>query len=320
MSETEASKDSMVSASYKLSHSTSYSRLPLIIILQDYGDTLWESSPPVDKAITETTNPPFLSTPLEVRHMIYNLVLVGEHEIVPYPASWEWDAASKPHPSPALLAVNRQISDEARRILYGKNQWRLPASAHRSHRPMFDDYPWLFRNVTVFFDGRDLPESEKTQLALSVHADPPVSQFIADKPAATARHIHSSYLVNIAEEWRAKASILRAMTGAERLTINVETLLCPSGCCRMKVMKGTFCDSFLKTMRFDITGKHRESWVRSRWPNGVPEIRFEGLKSDEERSLIHDTYSFPRVEEGYEHAEPGSEGGYEHAEPGSEDE
>ena len=89
--------------------------------------------------------------------MVYDLILVGDTEIVPYPAIWELDAALVPHPSPALLAVNKQIAEEARPVLYGKNQWRLPAVPRRVGS-IFSLHPLLFRNITVFFDGRDLSD------------------------------------------------------------------------------------------------------------------------------------------------------------------
>ena len=79
--------------------------------------------------------------------------------------------------------------------------------------------------------------------------------------------------------------------------INVEALLCPSGCCRYKVLKDTFYLTTLKHLRPELLGPHAATYVQSNWPTGLPKFRIVGLWSEEERSLIHGTYGFSSVEE-----------------------
>jgi len=239
------------------------------------------------------TKSPFLECPREVRDMIYNLVLVGDSEIVPYPGTWELEAASKSHPSPALLAVSKQLADEARPILYGKNQWRLPA--HTEYGPsIFSLHPILFRDVTAFFSGRDLPDGERAELALNCHSLPDSSFRVKDVEAAKARQIHTTYLVEVAYYWSCKQALILGMKQLRSLLINVEGLLCPSGCCRHKVLKDSLYSTSLRELSSILLGKSRRGYFKGL--HGIPNIRFVGLVSEAERTLIHDTYGFPRTE------------------------
>lgn len=234
----------------------------------------------------------FLECPREIRDMIYNLVLVGDSEILPYPGTWEVRAASKPHPSPALLAVSKQLADEARPILYGKNHWRLPAVSR--HISIFTLHPLLFREVTSSFDGRSLSEAEKSCLALLCHSEPDSNFRVKDIEAAKARQIHSMFLSQITDDWICKNMLLHDMKRLRSLLINVEGLLCPSGCCRYKVLKDNFYQAALRELSRDLLGKR--SWRSFYWHNGFPSIHFVGLRSEAERTLIYDTYGFPRTE------------------------
>lgn len=250
------------------------------------------------------TKPPFLETPREVRDMIYNLVLVGDSEIVPYPGKWESSAVSKSHPSPALLAVSKQIADEARPVLYGKNQWRLPA--HTRYRDsIFSLHPLLFRDVTEFFDGRDLPEDDRVVLARYRHSRPDSFFRAKDVEAAKARQIHSTYLAEVSCYWARKQALLYSMGQLRSLLINVEGLFCPSGCCRYKVLKDDLYRFGLRALSSELLGKCERRFVR--WFNGFPDIRVVGLLSEAERTLIHDTYGFPRTEAVEEEEEEDSE-------------
>lgn len=234
----------------------------------------------------------FLGCPREVRDMIYDLVLVGDSEILPYPGTWELKAASKPHPSPALLAVSKKLADEARPILYGKNHWRLPALSR--HISIFTLHPMLFRDVTSAFDGRDLSENHKAHLALRCHSTPDSNFRVNNVEAAKARQIHTMYLADISADWSCKHALLYRMQGLRSLVINVAGLLCPSGCCRYKVLKDNFYQAALRELSRDLLGK--QTWRYFHFHTGFLNIRFVGLLSEAERTLIHETYGFPRTE------------------------
>jgi len=255
---------------------------------------------PTVMADTAYTKSHFLVCPREVRDMIYNLVLVGDSEIVPYPGIWEFEAASKSHPSPALLAVSKQLAYEARPILYGKNQWRLPAHTEYG-LSIFSLHRLLFRDVTAFFDGRDLPDGDRAELALNCHSLPDSCFRVKDVEAAKARQIHSTYLTEISYIWSRKHALLDGMRQLRSLLINVEGLVCPSGCCRYKVLKDNLYQAALRELSRDLLGKR--TWRYFQWSSDFPSIRFVGLLSEAERTLIHDTYGFPRTEAVEEAAE-----------------
>lgn len=235
----------------------------------------------------------FLEFPRETRDMIYEQVLVRASEIVPYPGTWEVEAASESPPSPALLRVSKQLANEARPILYGKNQWRLPV--HSQHPTIFSLYPLLFRDITTFFDGRDLTEDHKAHLALACHSMPDSNFTVNNIEAAKARMIHSMYLADISDAWASKQTLLLRMRQLRSLLINVAGLLCPSGCCRYKVLKDNLYKAALRKLSRDLLGER--TWQYFQWSNGFPSIRFVGLLSEAERTLIHGTYGFPREAE-----------------------
>jgi len=148
------------------------------------------------------TRSPFLECPREVRDMIYDLVLVGDSEIVPYPAKWEHVAAAKPHPSPALLVVSKQLAREARPVLYGKNQWRLGGEPG-VRLSIFSRHPLLFRDITIFFDGRDLSDDTRIDMAIMAHSLPDSHYRPAELiEAAKSRYVHRIFLAQVSAGWR----------------------------------------------------------------------------------------------------------------------
>lgn len=256
-----------------------------------------------DMADTAATKFPFLKCPREIRDMIYELHLVGDSEIVPYPGTWELEAASESRPSPALLLVSKQLANEARPILYGKNQWRLPV--HSQHPTIFSLYPLLFRDITAFFDGRDLTGDHKSHLALTCHSMPDSNFRVNNIAAAKARMIHSMYLADVSDAWASKQTLLLGMHQLRSLSINVAGLVCPSGCCRYKVLKDNLYRAALRRLSRDLLGER--TWKYFQWSNGFPSVRFVGLLSEAERTLIHETYGFPREVEEMEEEDKVSE-------------
>lgn len=77
---------------------------------------------------SEKTAPDFLSLPIETRNNIYERLLAVPHPLYIFQdpgCPVEAFAPEKPNRWLALLYTNRQISDEARAILYGMNYFTL---------------------------------------------------------------------------------------------------------------------------------------------------------------------------------------------------
>ncbi|KAL8834390.1 MAG: hypothetical protein Q9176_007527 [Flavoplaca citrina] len=103
----------------------------------------------------------FLDLPLEIRNIVYEYCLVVPGEIVPYPSSAEaiFEAMNTQceKPTVALLQVSRQVGDESRGFLYGKNLWRLSLQQwHPLPNTVWIANAPFFRHITATFDGRDL--------------------------------------------------------------------------------------------------------------------------------------------------------------------
>ena len=190
------------------------------------------------------------SCPREVRDQIYGYVLIVKVTIVPYPADFQkcekayQDSKSK-FPSPALLAVSKQISDEARSILYGKNHWQLSnihsatasMEADSPSRNIFWFYPKLFRYIILAFDQRDVKDSEKLAICKEVHAKPPESWTEENVDMARFKAIHSGYLKKQGARWIMVRRAVSLMKNLQLVTIDLENLFCPTGCCRLRLMR-----------------------------------------------------------------------------------
>ena len=245
----------------------------------------------------------FFHVPIEVRDVIYDLTLTVDAEIIPYPGHWESKLVLPAHFSLKLLLVCKRMTEEARLVLYGKNQWRLPAvMSHQrpaNYDCIFTRHPLLFRNVTAFFDSRDLSHRERIKQAISIQSKPDSSFRVKNITAAKARAVHSCHLWSISMVWYNKQALVLKMRNLRSLVLNVEYLLCPGGCCRYKVLKDAFYWYVLK----DIL--HQKCSIYYDWKPSKMEI--VGLLSHEERVLVHEEFGFPRVEEVVEEPEQGQD-------------
>ena len=224
--------------------------------------------------------------------MIYKLVLVVDHELTPHAAHWVFDSNPKPHPQPAtaLLRVCKAITEEARPVLYGENKWRLTTTSWRG-KELFARYSMLFRHITIVLDGRDLSENDKHDIALDVHEDPHSDLGTKNIFAAGARMIHEMYIDEVEKLWKEKIDYLMDMGNLKSFVIDVKNVLCPSRCCRRKMIKNSLYKVLFEQLPHN-GGRtlFNAPWL---WPNGLPKMQIVGLMSTGERKMICDTYGFP---------------------------
>jgi hypothetical protein len=95
------------------------------------------SEPPSAKVLSQpptSTSVGFLSLPIEIRNIIYERVLAVPHPLYVFQDTGsrvEIFAPEKPHEWLGLLFVNRQISEEARTVLYGVNHFHFMETTPR---------------------------------------------------------------------------------------------------------------------------------------------------------------------------------------------
>ncbi|KAL8948528.1 MAG: hypothetical protein Q9222_005296 [Ikaeria aurantiellina] len=195
----------------------------------------------------------FLDLPLEIRTMIYEYCLVVQGEIVPYPAEYEYprykgdkksdqeDNYMKRKPDVALLQVNKQIGEEARQILHGRNLWRvsLPSTKRngeswRTVLSMYENVYESVRHVVTSFDVRDLGLEQSIKFHEGWNNRLPSPSYNDTDPAPQSRldNIHYDRKLKLERRWDRKIDAMVPLS-RETLIIDITNCWCPFGCCRM---------------------------------------------------------------------------------------
>ncbi|KAI4263544.1 MAG: hypothetical protein L6R42_001313 [Xanthoria sp. 1 TBL-2021] len=200
------------------------------------------------------TSFPFLELPAEIRNEIYEMCLVVDGTINPYPVPYRDNNLIAPNgqskPLVALLRVSKLLNAEARPILYGRNTWLYNQNcvAIRQNHAAFARQPfWDHLNssrlahtpmghVIMTFSFRDLNQEELRPLyttwARTQHLLRP-----GGNPQATAMKIahseHYRVLYNI-WYWKAKrfVELVSRLHAPKRLTLDFTECYCHGGCCR----------------------------------------------------------------------------------------
>ena len=95
----------------------------------------------------------FLQTiPLEVRNMIYELLLVNPFlgQAPSVHSHWEYGAKMKYRLEPAIIRTCQQISTEASNVLYAKNTFFISCVGPRIPTPSLKDFPILVSPITRY--------------------------------------------------------------------------------------------------------------------------------------------------------------------------
>ncbi|CAO1602201.1 MAG: hypothetical protein LQ349_008599 [Xanthoria aureola] len=196
---------------------------------------------------------PFLQLPAEIRNQIYELCVVVDGTINPYPApSYDRPIVTKGQSKPlvALLRVSKLVNAEARPILYGRNTWHLNLNCvdigqyqaafmrqtlwENINSPRLAHTP--IGHVTMMFSFRDL-NSEKlrsvyTAWARTQHLRQPGNN-PPTPPMKIAHHHLWQVLCNI---WHLKArafvELVNRPQPPKKLTLDFTECYCQAGCCR----------------------------------------------------------------------------------------
>lgn len=238
----------------------------------------------------------FTDLPREIRDQIYKLLLTVGAEIVAHPTYFQkrtnFEAEGANRPAVALLRLNKQIGGEAAVVLYGNNTWRI-ADSDRDARgsEIYEKYGNLFRHVTVHLDRRDTDEFFTTLRIEQTYER--LASLKMDKRIKDT-HDHRSEILD--QFICARRSLIEDhMTYIQSLTLVVDNLYCPSGCCRFDIIRNLYRD-FLHT--FDPYRKSKH--LLPLCPQWLEDVRVTGLIFQAERDLVYGKWGFQgaAVEEG----------------------
>ena len=211
--------------------------------------------------------------PREVRYSIYQHVLCVPDYLCPswerhrFPSSWQG-----PYPSVALLATCRAIREEALEILYSRNRWLLaPRARPNAELPS----PWImlmekfgayFRHIVLVYSHRD---GRGTQEEMTLINELP-REWTEDE---CLRSLHESATERMINHWETVSNCLTHVTHVESISVDVQDLYCPMGCCRDHIVELLFTNYLLESPQGHLLHKSAN-------------LDILGLKSDRERSMF----------------------------------
>ena len=252
----------------------------------------------------------FEKLPREIRDHIYDLCLLNDGVIDPFPndSRWgrvpfEWSGSDIIHLSygsanmapvidnkscVALLGVNSNIRDEAANTFFGKNTWRL-SPVRFEHD---DKYRWwetnarYFRHLVTRFDFRDADQAELLDVTMGEMRRMRRASEDSDhfNPAGTA-NTHHSQLNLMKDGFIAKKNVLLQME-LKTLTIELEYLCCPMYCCRREAIQTLL-------LHLGTTGpwyRLEQEQGRDRDTKPRTDVTLRGLENDEEKKVFWDTW------------------------------
>lgn len=190
--------------------------------------------------------------PCELRSIVLQYCLVVEDSLQPYRKSYHdfSERVKRPESIPvvALLRVNRTISEEAARILYGKNTWHVTATTILAKRgaPLFVharflfESLWarhakLFRHVIVGFGCDDIYHGFFLYIDKDIYLG---RDIVTSEPSINDSNKEHLIAYQQMQDSRAfKFQIIKKMVNLLSIEINVEFLFCLRGahCCRSEL-------------------------------------------------------------------------------------
>lgn len=195
----------------------------------------------------------FEKFPREIRDMIYELCLCVDGILDPYPEWFTSDHIPKikgRKPEVALLALNKQIRDEALPILFGKNTWRITAKkvnlaekiarrlGHGEVDSLWDQYGSHIQKVDLKYTRtQHPPESFEEHLYYAYELYP--DDTLEDR-SARADTIHEYVTDDLKPAWVVMINALDCCPNIETIHIDTGNLYCPIGCCRTNIVRNLF--------------------------------------------------------------------------------
>ena len=251
----------------------------------------------------------FEKLPREIRDHIYELCLLFDGEIDPFPDKPLWEHYEHPwrhdrlvfgdfsigahpienKPCVALLGVNSKIRDEAVSTLFGKNTWRLSSGTlaqdgkHCLWEVWWEKYAQYFRHLVTSFDFQDADQVGLLDVTMG-EMERTVEDFDHFDPAGTA-NIHQPQLNLMKDGFIAKKNVLLQME-LKTLSIDLRYLFCPSQCCRREAIQTLLIHLGSTGPWYQLEqerGRERDTKPRT-------DVKLLGLKNDEEEKLFWDTW------------------------------
>ena len=149
---------------------------------------------------------------------------------------------AKHKPCTAPLRVNRNIGDEAARVLYGKNAWRISYKEDDNFWPEITYHPettWRSRDIIAYvrhvvlsFDSRDVDHESIAAISRARFSQLPEPESDTFEGENDAEYIHQHREVQLEIAWIWKREILNSMR-IKSIVLDFSNCFCPSGCCRM---------------------------------------------------------------------------------------
>ena len=204
----------------------------------------------VDITSDRTAMSIFERFPKEIREMIYELCLCVEDVLDPYPGPFNvYDAHVHKtcRPTVALLALNKDIRSQALPILFRKNTWDVSEEVIMVLRDD-DEAEDEYGNTLWYHYGSYIQKGavKYTYRAVAVYStrraiwDAHDEGVVLNTSNERMHWIHEQLRLELEESW---ACIQVAMTNCHNmksLTINIDDLYCPFGCCRTNIVFNLF--------------------------------------------------------------------------------
>ena len=208
--------------------------------------------------------------------MIYEFCLCVEGYIVPFKESIHtWHAGdTEEKPTVTVLAINKQIRNEALPVVYGKNKWRISSDADYVEDPVtiWSEYCTYFRHVVVYCDQLDFDPGWLEEASKKARQLPNSDQW------QRMQYVHNYAFESLTFNVGGKVLTAMNMIHLSSFVINVEKFYCPQGCCRilgLREMVGGMVEWWTDIQTLD------EDW-KPDW-----KITFTGIGDREEEAVLY---------------------------------
>lgn len=201
----------------------------------------------IESSASEYSGPTLLTIPGELRNRIYELALLQDSKVYPFdykPCGCDCPKHQRHPPAVALLRVNRQINREATPLLYSRVLFRL-STGYLFMKFMAlgevcmygsptgsEIYPsrHLIRSLRIKFVPEHMPSEVRSGHVLDCWADPNF-QLLSKKQRAQSIHRYNRDVCQAV--WTNAGKVITLMRELKFLSMDLEQVFCPLGCCRM---------------------------------------------------------------------------------------
>jgi hypothetical protein len=181
----------------------------------------------------------FFLLPREIRDIVYSLVLCVDGIVLPYVRPQAFNSYRASRISTGLLLVNKKVREEALPTWFGHNIWRIPSRIDWNcvhsisyEESLFKRYGLFFRKIVIDYDSKDELHvfeafCETTHRLLD----------FAPEHSRRIEILHKLRALYLTYCWRIKNRYIKHMTALTSITVDIDRLSCPLGCCRLEVLR-----------------------------------------------------------------------------------